>query len=380
VLGAIGLSAVLAAQTSQTAWLGAPEVVASGVEYYKTTDPSLLDPPAPISVLLLRLDPKSVRLDAALSNDEVIGAEPVQSLAARHHAVAAINGGMFNAGNFEPVSLLKVAGELVSDTPIAKGVVLIRSPVKGQTTLAFDQASVRMSVTFAVNGRDVTIPVDGVDTTRARGKLMLYTPAYHADTDTAANGTDWILDGKPLKVVGVRHNIGRAPIPRAGAVLSFGGLEPPDPLPKLIDGTRVTVSASWRSLNGRPSADFDAADHIVGGAGLLRLGGNTPSNWQTGESLAADAFLNARHARTIIGVDRGGFIWLATIDGRQPDRSVGMTFAELERLCDRLGLINALNLDGGGSTTMVIRDRIVNVPADPAGARAVSDAILINVR
>jgi hypothetical protein len=321
-----------------------------------------------------------VRLDAALSNDEVVGAEPVQSLAARHHAVAAINGGLFNAGNFEPVSLLKVAGELVSDTPLTKGVVLIRSPLKGQTTLIFDQASVRMSVTFAAGGHDVTVPVDGVDTTRARGKLMLYTPTYHADTDTAANGTDWILDGKPLKVVSVRHNVGRAPIPRGGAVLSFGGLEPPDPLSQLVEGARVTIAAGWRSLNNRPAADFDNADHIVGGAGLLRVSGNTPSNWQTGESLAADAFLNARHARTIIGVDRAGYMWLATIDGRQPDRSVGMTFAELERLCDRLGLTGALNLDGGGSTTMVIRDRIVNVPADPAGARAVSDAILVNVR
>jgi hypothetical protein len=304
----------------------------------------------------------------------------VQSVAARHHAVAAINGGLFNAGNFEPVSLLKVAGELVSDTPAAKGVVLIRSPAKGQTTLAFDQASVRMSVTFPAGGRDVTVPIDGVDTTRARGKLMLYSPAYHADTDTAANGTDWILDGKPLKVVAVRHNVGRAPIPRGGAVLSFGGLEPPDPLPQLVDGTRVTIAPVWRSLNGRPASDFDNADHVIGGAGLLRLAGNTPSNWQTGESLAADTFLNARHARTIIGVDRGGFIWLATIDGRRPDHSVGMTFAELERLCDRLGLTDALNLDGGGSTTMVIRDQIVNIPADPAGARAVSDAILVNVR
>jgi exopolysaccharide biosynthesis protein len=57
-----------------------------------------------------------------------------------------------------------------------------------------------------------------------------------------------------------------------------------------------------------------------------------------------------------------------------------MNFADLVRLCDRLDLRDALNLDGGGSTTMVVQGRIVNRPSDAAGARAVSDAILVKSR
>jgi exopolysaccharide biosynthesis protein len=93
-----------------------------------------------------------------------------------------------------------------------------------------------------------------------------------------------------------------------------------------------------------------------------------------------DTFINQRHPRTVIGVDRRGFIWLVAIDGRQADHSVGMTFADLLRLCDRLDLRDALNLDGGGSTTMVVQGRVVNQPSDAAGPRPVSDAILVKVR
>ena len=47
---------------------------------------------------------------------------------------------------------------------------------------------------------------------------------------------------------------------------------------------------------------------------------------------------------------------------------------------DRLDLRDALNLDGGGSTTMVVQGKIVNRPSDAGGPRAVSDAILVKSR
>jgi exopolysaccharide biosynthesis protein len=57
-----------------------------------------------------------------------------------------------------------------------------------------------------------------------------------------------------------------------------------------------------------------------------------------------------------------------------------MTLTDLVRLCDRLDLRDALNLDGGGSTTMVVQGKIVNRPSDAAGPRPVSDAILVKLR
>jgi exopolysaccharide biosynthesis protein len=70
-------------------------------------------------------------------------------------------------------------------------------------------------------------------------------------------------------------------------------------------------------------------------------------------------------------------VWLVTVDGRQPQLSAGMTLIELRTLAHSLGLSNALNLDGGGSTTMWAGGRVVNSPSDAAGPRKVSDALLI---
>jgi exopolysaccharide biosynthesis protein len=112
---------------------------------------------------------------------------------------------------------------------------------------------------------------------------------------------------------------------------------------------------------------------------LLRRRGVPVSDWSD-EGLSADGFINARHPRTLIGMDGRGFVWLAAVDGRQPDYSIGMTFADLQRLCDRLALTDALNLDGGGSTTMVVEGRVVNRPSDPTGPRPVSDAIVVTLK
>lgn len=358
---------------------GTPEAVAPGVELYRTTDSSLVDPAGPIAAYLLRLDPARIKLTSVLSNDEVMHAERVGDIAARHGAIAAVNGGFFNVKNGEPMGLLMVAGELVSDNSVAKGAVLIRSPSIGVTALTFDQLSAKMSVTFKSGRKKITLPIDGVDTTRERGRLMLYTPAYHADTDTAGAGTDWILDGSPLTVVAVRSDEAKAPIPRKGAVLSFGGLDLPEPLEDLVEGTTVTLSTTWRSANNTPADALEKADHIVNGAGLLRRDGIALTDWSA-ENLVPATFTHFRHPRTIIGVDARGFIWLGAIDGRQVDHSGGMAFADLQRLCDRLGLKDALNLDGGGSTTMWVRGQVVNRPSDPGGPRPVSDAILVMAR
>lgn len=68
---------------------------------------------------------------------------------------------------------------------------------------------------------------------------------------------------------------------------------------------------------------------------------------------------------------------LATVDGRQPVMSVGMSLPELAGLLLEFGVLDAINLDGGGSTAMVVNGKLVNNPSDPTGERPVSDAILI---
>jgi len=299
-------------------------------------------------------------------------------MAQRAGAVAAVNAGFFNVSNGEPVGLLKVAGVLVSDTPVTKGAIGIWSPETGRTELVFDQISARVDLRIGEGAEVVVMGVDGVDTTRARGKLMLYTPKYHDHTDTAGNGVEWVLRGEPLKVVAVRTDQGSTPIPTDGFVLSYGGLELPEELKRLLPDTVVALDTHWTTVNGLEPARLDTAEHVVNGAGLLRVRGRQVTSWEI-ERLSGPNFVETRHPRTIIGVDRRGDIWLAVVDGRQA-LSAGMAFSDLQRLADRLQLTDALNLDGGGSTTMVVQGKVVNRPSDAKGPRAVSDAIGVTLR
>src|SRR4029453_3472952 len=96
--------------------------VAQGITLFHLTDEALIDPAAPISVWMLRLDPPRVRLRAVLANDEIMGTETVAEMASRHGALAAINAGFF-LPNGDPAGLLKLNGRLVSDTTRPRGAV-----------------------------------------------------------------------------------------------------------------------------------------------------------------------------------------------------------------------------------------------------------------
>ena len=95
------------------------------------------------------------------------------------------------------------------------------------------------------------------------------------------------------------------------------------------------------------------------------------------------AFAVTRHPRTAIGVSRDGSrLWLVTVDWRQPAYSVGMSLLELGHLLRDLGAVQAINLDGGGSTAMVVRHRngglvVANRPSDREGERAVGNALAL---
>ena len=212
--------------------------------------------------------------------------------------------------------------------------------------------------------RWTTIPIDGIDTTRLRGQLMLYTPSYHSDTDTAKGGLEWVIDRQRGRLISGPHRDGKTRIPARGFVLSFGGDVIPEPLQPLGRGTRVRLDVSYEPVEGEPKSWLLAQD-IVGGAGLLIRDGRDVEDWSI--ERFNQGFAENRHPRTMIGTAADNTIWLVTVDGRQPEQSVGMTLVELRALAHRLGLVNALNLDGGGSTTMWVQGQVMNKPSDPTG-------------
>jgi hypothetical protein len=96
------------------------------------------------------------------------------------------------------------------------------------------------------------------------------------------------------------------------------------------------------------------------------------------EVAARPSFAAVRHPRSGIAYDtRTGTVWVVVVDGRQDPHSAGMTLPELAQLLEALGVDEALNLDGGGSSTLVVDGRPANRPSDPEGERAVVNALAL---
>ena len=113
--------------------------------------------------------------------------------------------------------------------------------------------------------------------------------------------------------------------------------------------------------------DWKRIDQVMGGGPeLLRNGANVAPT--TGE------FNAAKHPRTVMGRDREGGVWFVAIDGRQ-NHSAGASLPEAAELAKRLGMVDAMNLDGGGSTTMSLFGDTLNRPSGGV-ERAVGNAVL----
>jgi len=115
--------------------------------------------------------------------------------------------------------------------------------------------------------------------------------------------------------------------------------------------------------------------------GIRDAAGGLPQILNNGkylEKFKRKGFTVKRHPRTAVGLSRDGktMIW-AVVDGRQPGYSFGMTLHELADFMKTQGAYNAINLDGGGSSTMIIEDHVVNRSSDAAGERPISNAWLL---
>ena len=116
-------------------------------------------------------------------------------------------------------------------------------------------------------------------------------------------------------------------------------------------------------ISSRTTFSFDAPAkpfNAIAGETLLVSGGN----------LLPDLDNSVTQPRSAVGYSRNGrYLYLVVVDGRQPFYSEGMTVKELADLMLSLGADYAMNLDGGGSSTLVVRDsrgqvRVLNSPID----------------
>ena len=162
---------------------------------------------------------------------------------------------------------------------------------------------------------------------------------------------------------------GNSAIPENGYVLSGHGSA----------GQWLQKLGNWRlyrSLTGELTPDWlqEGVVHAIGGGPRLLRNGEIDVTGQE-ERFQAD-ITQGRAPRTALGVTASGELLLVTVNGRQSNISIGMTLEELAELMRQLGAVDAMNLDGGGSSTMVVRGIVLNAPSDGT-PRPVSNALLV---
>ncbi len=299
-----------------------------------------------VNVLSADLSTPGLRLDYA-SQGKVTRRGPLTNALQRDRAVAGVNADFFD----------------ITDTgaPLGMGVDRQRGVLHGVSSgrnLTFNVRKgrvARIAQTFlraeVVARRGTPIPVTNLNSpTIDKNGIGIFTSAW------GSVSRERTLPGRRGREVVVRK--GR--VRRNDTTMTSGAIRP-DTIELVGVGVGARKLSKLRKRT-RLTVEYGLADPSV----QVAVGGNAPL-LRNGEIKAPSD--PAMHPRTAIGVDDDtGKVIIVTVDGRQ-SHSRGLTLRETAVLMKRLGADDALNLDGGGSSTMLAREagehsRIVNAPSD----------------
>lgn len=367
------------------------ETLYPGVEYARVEQKIGDDP---VKINLLRLDLTKVRLDVHHAFDKAIGVEPTSAIAARHNAIAAINAGFFRLDKSEfagdAAGLLMIDGDLLSESERGRITINILNR-RRRTEIFFGHRDAQ--AWFGYGELRSQIKLSGVNRERKEGEIILY-DRYFGNHVPAADGTRLVLTNCKRTIVDkvvsqtcrnldIVDSTKQSAIPSGGYVIALGS---DDRVSKrtIISDLKLYLSSSQARRSFRIRVETLPADgHVesedaTNGVPQLITNGRIDITWE--REKASKSFAETRHPRTAVAKLKDGKFLMMTVDGRQPGVSVGMNLQELAEYLLSLGATDAMNLDGGGSTTMFVDGKVVTTPSDKEGERKVSDAIVVTLR
>jgi hypothetical protein len=367
----------------------------------------------PWDLHVLTIDPRSWSVTSSLG-ESLVGRETVRSIAARAGATAAVNGGFFVMQPFDPASgrgdgepgdpvgLAVIDGRLVSEATIGRPALLLRN---GGREVIIDRFTTRLFLETSGGERhriDGLNRIPGVirNCGGVGGDVPTERPAHDFTCSDPSEIVAFTPDGFPRLPAGpgvevvldaagtmaaVRERSGAAP-PRRGWVLQATGDEAEWLRREARVGRRARVTTELRDSRERPVRLGRGAFAVNGGPMLVERGAIAIDADRDGlvrHEPGIDNFffgwVRQRNPRTMVGVDAHGRLLLVAADGRQA-HSAGLSILEAAQVMRALGAVTAMNLDGGGSTTLVLDGQLVNRPSDRSGEREDGDAILVTRR
>ena len=338
--------------------------IAPGVEY---TTIRRTDGPWEIRVLRIRRDEPLVRVAMALGMGAIAGVEQLSKTIAREtraddSVVAAVNGDFFAmAGRKNAGALIGLAvrdGELIMAARNRPAFIVMAD---GEPSIGVFNSKGGLKTPAG------DCSLNSVNQAPSKNDAAVITQAY--GRPVRQRGVLVRCQGLPIRPNGTwRGRVTRtieadnAVTPQTDEVVLVGKGTAAEVVAGLAPGMDLAFSLETPAL-GRPMRMA-----VGGGPELLRHG----------EILPDDAPGKPRHPRTLIGLNESEVL-LVTVDGRQAGWSIGMTTYELALLLEELGCTDALNLDGGGSTTAWVRGKVVNRPSD-GGERRIANSVLVRSR
>ncbi|MEE9095140.1 phosphodiester glycosidase family protein [Pseudarthrobacter phenanthrenivorans] len=355
----------------------------------------------PWNLQVLTIDPKEFHGDLTSSfGPNLEDRETTSQLSAAAGALAAVNGGFFT---MDPAA--GAPGD-PAGTAVHDGKVL-SEPVGDRPSLVLDKNSTSIKRlhwhgTVAAPG-SADLPLDGIDrvpglirncggtndtptnlplhdfTCTDANEIVYFTPDFGPTTPTGP-GLEVVLDAQGT-VTAVNHARGTA-LPAGAQSLQAIGTDADKLAALAIPGKKLKVDTDLLTEDGKILTTTPTTDVVNGGPTLVQNGQLDVTAKRDGMVRSNDSnsffygWVHKRNPRTFAGVDAQGRTLLVTADGRQTT-SLGLSLNEEAHVAKSLGMVNAMNLDGGGSTTMVQSGQVTNSPSDPTGERPIGDALLL---
>lgn len=272
-----------------------------------------------------------------------------------HEVIGGINADFFDTSTGIPIGLVIQDGVLITsnDNQYAVGFEDDGTAVIG-----------RPVTNMYLSGPSGSVTVNSFNKTRANASVCLMDSNFNSETKISSPGTNVVLerlDSDPvttnctieLQVVSRENVSSSTPIGANQMVLSVSEKGPVDRIPDWEIGETVTLTINttddrWQDVS-----------FAVGGKCLITDGTVDTTGSPTGTN-----------PRSAIGIKADGTVVLYEVDGRQSGYSVGLTPSQLAQELKDLGCVNAINLDGGGSSAMVVQlpgdsdSTVVNQPSD----------------
>ncbi|SFG35538.1 Copper amine oxidase N-terminal domain-containing protein [Desulfotomaculum arcticum] len=351
---------------------GAKKQLAPGVVYYPFSTNNWSGQPVTGHITEIKPGEDLLEIRPATGNDALGGRETVSSLAARHGAVAAVNGGFFDGGSGNPI------GGLVVDGQVHYYRDLLRTSVgwTGEGNFKFGYFMPEVEV---LTNRG-SIAVTGYNQLPGTDEVTLLTPLRSGGINPPSanivvlqrteDGTFKVVDKQPGS---------------ENYVLVFGSMQ-------------AALAASFQSgddvqINSKFGPGLEGIEHLVTGGPLLVQDG-VPVSQAVNEGFRGGVL--SSNARTAMGVKADGNILLVVVEKLQSagdnststpqkanpggsaaaNTSAGLTPDELAWLMVRLGSVQAAALDGGGSSAMWADGKLVSKPSD-GSERKVANALVV---